>query len=129
MDVLNRVMALFLALALAAAGLLVAAEVAHTWVEDDGSLLVSWRGAAERLQTTSWDAGSVLLVSIVALVVGLALAVGQLRPRRPGLLLLDTHVDGLQAGLRRKTMTAALAATLSEVDGVSSTKVRFAAAG
>jgi hypothetical protein len=61
---------------------------------------------------------------VVALV-GLALLVAELRPRRPALLVLTPRTDGVTAAVGRTGLRRALAARADDVDGVRSATARL----
>ncbi|MBC6449498.1 DUF6286 domain-containing protein [Actinokineospora xionganensis] len=75
MRVLVRVLSLLLGLALAAAGALLAVEVAWAWWRPESpSLLVPWRQWRETLADLSWQSTPVLITAVAVAVVGLLLA-------------------------------------------------------
>lgn len=125
MDGVNRLLAPLLAAALLILGVLVPIEVVRARAGGDGHLLLPFESVARQLRQWTWDDAVVLAISAVVLAVGLALLVGQLRPRRGGLVLLRTEVDGVEAGLRSGSLTSAAADAATEVDGVSGATARL----
>ena len=66
-----------------------------------------------------------ITISAAVAVLGLLLLLGQLVPRRPGLLTVATEDPAVQAGVERRTLGRAMAAAASDVDGVSGARARI----
>lgn len=125
MDGVNRLLAPLLASALLILGVLVPIEVVRARAGGQGHLLLPFEAVARQLRQWTWNDAAVLAISALVLALGLALLLGQLRPRRGGLVLLRTDVDGVDAGLRSGSLAAAAADAATEVDGVSAATARL----
>jgi hypothetical protein len=125
MRTLNRALSVLLALTLAVFGVLVVAEIIRAGLERRGHLLLSFESFARFGRDHTWDSGQVITISAAVAVLGLLLLLGQLVPRRPGLLTVATEDPAVQAGVERRTLGRAMAAAASDVDGVSGARARI----
>lgn len=90
MRVLLRLLSPLFGLAVAAAGALVALEVAWAWIRPNGRpLVVPWTTWRTELQQTSWENGVVLGVAVAALVLGLVLLLISAAARRRAVALKE----------------------------------------
>ena len=124
MNAVNRVLAVVLALALGALGVLVIAEIIHGALDGTGHLLLPYERLARYGRDHTWDSAPVIAISAAVAVLGLLLLLAQLLPRRPGLLTVATDDPAVEAGVERRTLGRAMAAVASDVDGVSGAKAR-----
>lgn len=124
MTVLNRVLCALLALAVLAAGLLVAAEILAAGL-DRGPWIVPYDRWQRTLRTTPWSDLAVRLVSAGMVVVGVVILVLQAWRRRPGALVLAPTAGGAAARLDRRRAEQWLSEHLGRVDGVGSAAVRL----
>lgn len=124
MRTLNRALAVVIALALAALGVLVVAEIIHAALDRSGHLLLPYERLARFGRAHTWDSGPVITISAVVAALGLLLLLAQLLPRRPGLLTVATDDPTVEAGVERRTLGKAMAAAAGDVDGVSKATAR-----
>lgn len=90
MRVLVRILSCLLGLAVAAAGALLAVEVAWAWIyPQSGPLLVPWPQWRDRLGELTWGDGSVRLVAALVAVAGLLLLLFAATARRREVRLRD----------------------------------------
>lgn len=90
MRVFVRIVATLLALALAAAGTLLALEVGWLWLRPtEGPLLVPWPDWRDRLAEVSWQSTPVQVTAWITAVAGLGLLVAALSSRRREVVLRD----------------------------------------
>jgi hypothetical protein len=85
---------------------------------------VSYRALTDVVHGTSWTHWSVVLGGSVAVVVGLVLLYAALVPGKPVVVPLspaDEHVD---VGASRRSLGRTLRASVSSVDGVTTTKLK-----
>ena len=125
MKLLNRVLSVLLGLALVVLGVVVPVEVVHAALNRSGHLLVPYGPVADFLREHAWSSAPVLAILAAAAVVGLLLVLAQLKPRRPGLLAMDTDDDSVTVGIARRSLGRALGAAASDVDGVTEARGRL----
>ncbi|MBK1783376.1 DUF6286 domain-containing protein [Prauserella cavernicola] len=90
MRVFVRLLSTLLGLALAAAGVLLALEVAWQWWRpQDAPLLVPWPSWRDALEGTGWDSTTVRVVAIIVAVAGLVLLFTASAARRRDVRLTD----------------------------------------
>ncbi|WP_280342496.1 DUF6286 domain-containing protein [Nocardia neocaledoniensis] len=85
---------------------------------------VSYDSVATWLHDTSWGSAWVLGVGIAVAVLGLALLAVAALPGKPVVLALESG-DGIEAGIARRSLRAALADAAGTVDGLDKTRVRL----
>jgi len=119
----NRVLALLLALALALGGLLLAVEVAAAGFHKQ-PVLARWHGLYAAGTRDSWESGPVRAVVIVAVALGLLLLAAQLKRRRPGRLPVVSGEPAVDAAVTRAGVRTAVRRAAMEVDGISRAKVK-----
>lgn len=118
MRVLERVLSVLLALALAVGSVLLALEVAWA-VAGKPPLLVQWHGALRSGQSNAWDTAPVRTTAVVVLVVGLLLLLVALKPRRAPRLPLVSSAESVDAALTRRSLRTVLVGAAGRVDGLS----------
>lgn len=124
MKLANRLLAVVFALALLVVGLLVAAEVLWTIVLGiDGELLLPYPAVADYLAGITWAQRPARLILIGLVLVGLLLLWLEVRRRQPGLLLLASSTDSVEAGVERRTLRRAATHAATEVDGIAAADV------
>jgi uncharacterized protein DUF6286 len=124
MRTLNRALSVLLALALLTLGVVVVAEIIAAGLERRGHLLLPFESLARFGRDHTWSSGQVITISAAVALLGLLLLLGQLVPRRPGLLTVATEDPAVEAGVERRTLAKAMAAAATEVDGVSEAVAR-----
>jgi hypothetical protein len=122
MRVFNRLLALALGVAIAAAGALVILEAIWTWT-NSGFVWIPGRDWLNSFKSTSWSAPIVIAVSIAVAAAGLVLVVAELRPQRQRHAPFSTD-QGHWLLLRRST-EAHLQRRLATQVPVSPIKVRL----
>jgi hypothetical protein len=120
---LDRVLAPLLALLVAAAAVVLAVEVVAVAV-GTGPIWVDWTSAYQQGAERSWQDGTVRLLCAGLLVLGLALLLAELKPRRPARLPLRTTLADLDAAVSRHGLASTARTAAMQVDGVGSTSVR-----
>lgn len=123
MRVLERLLALLLAAAVAVGSLVLAAEVLWAALGKQ-PLLVPWRSTYARGNADAWDSASVRLVAVGVLVAGLLLLVAELTPRRAPRLRMTGSDPTVDAAVSRRSLRSALLAAAKQVDGISGAKAK-----
>jgi len=100
----NRIVALVLGLALAAAGVVVIIEAVSTWTSS-GFLVVPGTSWLKSFETTPWSAPIVIAISSGVAVVGILLLVFEVRPERKRVVPYQTDTAGEWQLMRRSTET------------------------
>jgi hypothetical protein len=118
----NRLISVLLSLALTAALLLIAIEVALARLDRDE--LTSWRERYHTFRTTPWDATSVRVGFGILAGAGLLLLFLQVWRRRPVVLPLDQQPQLAPASVNRRHLERALTGDTSHIDGVASSRVK-----
>lgn len=117
MRTFSRLVAVVLALALAAGGLLVAIEIvlagvgAGPWVVPYESWYVDGR-------STMWDAAGVRRVFVLILILGVVLLLSGLLRRRPLSLSLSTRHELVGTSVARRSLERSLSRAATSVEGV-----------
>lgn len=121
---LNRVIALFLGLALATAAVIAAVEVALLQAGRDAWLVprTSWHDHLRRLQ---WDDAGLVITATVLLVVGLILVLLQLVPRLPRRLPIRTDQATRNVSVSRRALEGRLTRVAQRERDVVTPKVRI----
>ncbi|MFI6244414.1 DUF6286 domain-containing protein [Micromonospora sp. NPDC050795] len=118
MRVLNRLLALLLAVGVVLAATVgvieVIAQRAH-----HRPVLLNWPGVYDWAARTSWGAAPVLLLSVGLVAVGLLLLIAQLTPRRPARLPIAAVNVATDAAITRRGLAHTLRRTVTGIDGVS----------
>ncbi|MFC4127758.1 DUF6286 domain-containing protein [Nocardia rhizosphaerae] len=86
--------------------------------------LVSYDSLAARLHATTWDSGWVLAVGIAAVVLGVILLSIAVAPGRGVVVPLEAG-DGIDAGITRRSLRAAIADAAQSVDGLERARIRL----
>ena len=118
----NRFIAILLSLALTAALLLVAIEVALARLDRDE--WTSWHERYHTLRHTTWDATGVRVGFGILAAAGVVLLFLQVWRRRPVVLPLDEQPDLAPATVNRRHLERALTGDVSNIDGVASARVK-----
>lgn len=124
MRVVNRVLALIVALALIALAVIVVVEVVQAGRHVEPAL-IDWRGTYRDGGRNPWSATGVRVIAILVGVVGLILTLLQLRPRRPQGYLGGDAAGETEVSVSRGGVTSALRSAVTDVDGVSGASVRL----
>ena len=120
MRVLSRLLAILIALALIALAVLVPVDVVRAALHQRTSL--PWHTWVTAVGTDTWQAPWVRAVLIGVAVVGLLLLLGELKPRRPGLLPLAPLTEDVDASTTRRSLQQALRRAAVKVDGIVEAK-------
>ena len=118
MRLLNRPLALLLALALAGTGVIVAIEVI-AYALNAKPVVVPWTTWAHWANTTHWNRAVVKVWAVILIIVGLLFLLTQLKPRRVTRLQLTGHHEHTDAAMTRKGLAAAVRAAVLDVDGIA----------
>jgi hypothetical protein len=118
MKLVDRLLAFVLSLALIIGAAVVVIEVVAQRTGAD-PVLADWPAVLRWARDTSWGAAPVRLFSILLTIVGLALVVAQLKPRRPSQVSLDSGSDTTDATVTRRSLARTLRSAVTDVDGVS----------
>lgn len=118
----NRVLAVLLALAVVALGVLVPVEITRA-AFGKRHWLLPWETLTTNLTGHSWQSGPVRAVLIGVAAIGLLLLLFQLTPRLSALPLVPLTA-GVEASTTRRSLRQALQRAATEVDGVSSAKAK-----
>lgn len=119
MRVLDRVLAVLLALAFAVVGVLVIIDVvAAAFGHSGADAPVPYERPDRWLHGHTWSATPVVVGLIVVAVLGLLLLVTELRPRTPGLLALHSDAEGVTIGAPRRGLARAMSRVAAQVDGI-----------
>jgi len=120
--VLNRLLAVILGLGLFALGIVVPLEILKAafhrkreWLPYD-----HW---TRLLRHNIWTAGGLRAIFALLVLLGLVLLYLQLRPRKPGLIPLETTTEGVDVGTTRRSLQSAIKSAATDVDGVDSASV------
>ena len=123
MRVLERLLALLLAAAVAVGSVVLAAEV--LWAAlGKKPLLVPWQSTYARGTTDAWDSAPVRLVAVAVVVVGLLLLLAELTPRRTPRLKMTGSDPTVDAAVSRRSLRSALLSAAKQVDGISGAKAK-----
>ena len=122
MRVINRPLALVLAVALAAASIILIAEVIAFAVHAS-AVIVHWPAWYRQAGRTHWNASVIRLWSIILIVAGVLVLGLELKPRRVTRLKLRSGQDATDAAMTRRGVAGALRAAALDIDGVSTAAV------
>ena len=118
MRLVNRPLALILAAALAVAAIIVIIEVIAVAV-NHGPVLLHWTTWYRWASRTRWDQLVIRVWSAILIVIGVAILVLELKPRRVTRLPLRSAHDATDAAVTRGGLAGTLRAAATGVDGVS----------
>ncbi|MCU1667978.1 MAG: hypothetical protein JWP40_905 [Blastococcus sp.] len=123
MQVINRVLATLLALALFLGGLLAALDIVLVQLQRPPFLVPASRWAAW-LRMQSFNTGIVRAVCVGLILLGLVFLFCALRRGRPGALRLPGRTDGVAVTASRSGLERALSIEAGRVDGVRSARAK-----
>jgi hypothetical protein len=122
----NRVLAALLRLALIVVSVLLIVEVIADRTSHRAAI-VHWRTAYDWAQHTTWNAGSIRVVSAILILAGLVLLIAELKPARVSRFAADpaeAGADAIDTAYTRRGLAAAIKSAVTAVDGVRSTAVK-----
>jgi Family of unknown function (DUF6286) len=122
MRLLNRPLALILAVALAGASILVIIEVIAVAVHAS-PVVVHWPAWYRWAGRTRWNAQVVRVWAAILIVVGLLILTIELKPRRITRLRLRNADDATDAGLTRSGLARTLRTAATGIDGITGAAV------
>jgi hypothetical protein len=122
MRVVNRLLALLLAVGVILAAAITVIEVVARRAHHR-PVVLDWPGAHDWATRTTWGAAPVLLISIGLTATGLLLLAAQLKPRRPDRLPITSADPATDAAITRGGLAHSLRRAVSEVDGVGRARV------
>ncbi|HEV7824742.1 MAG TPA: DUF6286 domain-containing protein [Mycobacteriales bacterium] len=122
MRYVNRASVVLLTLALAAGGVLTAIEVGLATLGRP-PLLFPREHVADLLRRSQWADAPVAAALLGVAVLGLALLVGQLVPRRTRLLSIADPTPGVTAATTRRSLERALRRAATAADGITAASV------
>ena len=125
MPLFNRALSVLLALVFLLLGIVTIVEIVGRWVGHTGHVLVPYARPARWLNGQAWTAHWVIAGLIVLAALGLVLLISQLKPRRPGLLVLHSDVDGVTVAAPRRSLARAMTRIAGDVDGISSARAEL----
>lgn len=120
MRIANRILAVGVALAVAAAGFVVAAEIVLAGMGRE-PWIIPHDGWYDSARTNQWDSAGVRWMSLALCAAGLAVLAMQLVKGPPRSVALQPGRS--EAGLSRRSLEQALARSAQRVDGVSAARV------
>lgn len=119
----NRLMAFILSLAVIVAGATVVVEVIADRVGADPAVL-DWPALYRWARRTSWGSAPARITSGLLALVGLALLLVQLAPRRPNRLAVHSDDTATDAAVSRRGLTRAVRSAVTDVDGIADARVK-----
>jgi hypothetical protein len=122
MRLLNRPLALILAVALAGASVILIIEVI-AFAAHASPLVVPWPTWYHWAGTTRWNAMVIQVWSAVLIAAGVILLAAELKPRRVTQLPLRADDDCTQAALTRRGLARTLRAAATGIDGITAAAV------
>lgn len=122
MRVANRVLAVALALAVLAGGLLLAAEISLAGI-GRGPWVVPYDDWYDRATATPWDSSGARWLSAALLAAGVSVLLLQVLKPPPRSLAL--RPGGSEAGISRRSVEKSLARAAGRLDGVSGARARL----
>lgn len=122
MRLVNRPLALILAVALAVAAALVIIEVV-AYALKQGPLVVPWTTWYRWADRTRWDQLVVRVWSAVLIVIGAAILAVELKPPRVTRLSLRSGDKATDAAVTRRGLAGTLRAAATGIDGISAATV------
>jgi uncharacterized protein DUF6286 len=123
MRLVNRPLALILAVALVAASIVIIAEVIG-FAAHHSPLLVHWSTWYHWGGRTRWDALVVRVWSAILIALGALILILELKPRRVTRLPLRSGDDATDAAVTRRGLAGMLRAAATGIDGISSATVK-----
>ena len=114
----DRVASVLLAVVGFAAGIALAVEIAHRAFGGTGHLLVPYEPLARFVRDNAWSAPVVIVIGAVLAALGLLLLVAELKPRRPGLLVLESGHPDVTAALPRASVARVVEHATSDLPGL-----------
>lgn len=122
MRIVNRPLAFLLALGLLAASVILIVEViAHAL--NANPVVVDWRIWQDWAERTHWNRAVIKVWSIILIVVGLAVLLLELKPRRVRRLGVQSDNKATDAAMTRRGLAGALSSAAADVDGVRNASV------
>lgn len=118
MRLLNRPLALILAVALAGASVILIIEVIAVAVHAS-PVIVHWPAWYRWAGRTRWNAQVIRVWSAILIVVGVLILAIELKPRRVTRLRLRTADDATDAALTRSGLARTLRAAATGIDGIT----------
>jgi hypothetical protein len=122
MRILNRLLALLLAIGIVFAAAVGAIEVVAQR-SHHRPVLLDWPAIYRWAAHTTWGAAPVVLLSIGLAVAGLLLLAAQLKPRRPARLPIAAADPATDTAITRGGLAHALRRAVTGLDGVSGARV------
>ncbi|MBA3524197.1 MAG: hypothetical protein H0T85_06530, partial [Geodermatophilaceae bacterium] len=119
----DRILAVLFGLAGLVGGVLIVVEIAYRGLGNTGYLLVPWNSLSGYLREKSWSAVAVITTGVVLAVLGLLLVLAELKPRRPGLLVLASVHPDVTAALPRRAVSRVISTALEDTPGVEHSSV------
>ncbi len=123
MKLVNRFLALLVALGLVAVAIILSMEVV-AYRLGGGPLTVNWPATYRWAQHTGWNDSAVRLVCALLCLVGLLLVLAQVIPRRPRRLATDGGDSMIDAAYTRRGVARAIAGVVTDVGGIDKTRVK-----
>lgn len=123
MRVIERFLALLVAIAVVGGAVLLALEVIWAGLSRP-PLVVKWHGLYDAAGRDAWPSAPVRIIAIIAIAIGLVLLVIELKPRRAKRLRLTDLTEGVDAALTRKALRNAMVRSAKEVDGIRSVNAK-----
>lgn len=124
MRILNRVVAALVALALAALGFLIPAEVFNAQVLKRRPLVIPYDRWYRTSQEDTWGSDVVLQIGLAVISVGLLLLLLQLLKRKPTAFPLERRQPGVDAYVGRRSLERSLTRAAEHVDGIAHAKAK-----
>jgi Family of unknown function (DUF6286) len=122
MRLLNRPLALILAVALAGASVVLIIEVVAFAVHAH-NVVVPWHAWYQWAQRTSWNALVIKVWSIILIVIGALILAIELKPRRVTRLRLRSGEAATDAAVTRRGLAGALRGAATGIDGITDAAV------
>jgi len=120
--VINRVLALILALAVILGAAVLIIEVIAVRV-GSATRVLNWHRFYDWAADTTWGAAPVRIAAVLLLLIGLAIIVSQVRRRRPDRLAITGDNRATDAAITRRGITHTVRHAVIGVDGVSKATV------
>jgi hypothetical protein len=124
MRTLDRVLAVVLALVGFAAGIALTVEIAHRALGGTGHLLIPYEPVAAFVRSNAWSSPAVLIIGAALALLGVVLLVAELKPRRPGLLVLESGHPDVTAALPRASIARVVEHATSDLPGVDHVRAK-----
>jgi len=120
--VVNRLLALIVGLAVIGLAVVVIVEVVAKLI-GSAPVLVDWPAAYAWAQRTTWSDPAVRGVSLLAVLAGLGLVIGELWPSRVRRLAVDSPDPATEVSITRRGLARDVTAAVNEVDGVTPQRI------